>query len=66
MQQKFEICSDFKINLSKTTAIKLGNDKTDEGKDIHWQHRGAFTLLGIDFNRDEEDITIKNTNDKTN
>jgi hypothetical protein len=50
--------------MSKTIALKLGEDKTyfnpEEGKGIRWQHKGTFNLLGIDFNLDEEDITRKN------
>lgn len=62
--KNFEICSGLKINLTKTTAIKLGNDKTffeeDNGNKLQWQHQGKFRLLGIDYNLDEDDITLEN------
>jgi hypothetical protein len=41
--KKFEICR-LKINMSKTIAIKLGDNATffnkAEGKDLRWQHKG--------------------------
>ena len=60
----FAKCSGLKVNLQKTTAIKLGQNKTfynmNLGKEICWQWRGKFKLLGIDFDLDVEDITLSN------
>jgi hypothetical protein len=33
-----------------------------EGKDLRWQHKGKFTMLGIDFDLGEVDITSSNYN----
>jgi len=68
--EDFAKCSGLNINLLKTIAIKLGENKTfyqeNLGKDICWQWRGKFKLLGIDFDLDVEDITLSNYNKKLN
>jgi hypothetical protein len=50
--------------MSKTIAIKLWKDVTffnkAEGKDLRWQHKGKFTMLGIDFDLGKVDITSSN------
>ena len=66
--KEFEKCSGLKVNLQKTIAIKLGENRTlyndNLGKEICWQWRGKFRLLGIDFDLDVEDITLSNYSKK--
>jgi len=62
--ENFSKCSGLRINLNKTVAIKLGKNynfyNTGVAKNINWQYRGTFKLLGIEFDLDRDDITITN------
>ena len=62
---KYSIISGLKINYGKTSAITLGIDhdlnyNLDIGNTIKWQSNGQFTLLGIDYDLDDEDFTKVN------
>ncbi len=62
---KFTEISGLKINYSKTIAITFGIDhdlnyNLDIGQEIKWQKGGKFTLLGINYDLDQEDITSVN------
>ena len=61
---KFSKASGLKINLSKTVAVKVGEDEnffnTEEGDKLTWQLNGKFKVLGISFNLDTDDITQEN------
>ena len=65
----FSSISGLEINFLKTLAVKVGLPeelvfKLDRGKEIQWQTMGTFTLLGIKYNLDNEDITEGNYRDK--
>ena len=68
--ERFAKISGLKINYNKTVAIRIGLNegveyRLGEGKNIKWQSLGKFTLLGINYDLDEEDITATNYTSKS-
>ena len=57
--EKFSSISGLNINYNKTVAIKIGLDlyleyQLKNSKKIIWQSEGKFTLLGIQYDLDED------------
>ena len=62
---KFEACSGLKANVEKTEIIRLGSIKHSKetllpDKKLKWNNEKKFTLLGITFDLNQEDITQGN------
>jgi hypothetical protein len=67
--ERFTEISGLKINYTKTLAVKIGLNQNlnyipENGKEIIWQTEGKFTLLGIKYNLDDEDVTKINYESK--
>jgi hypothetical protein len=66
---KFSEISGLGINYSKTLAVKIGfvgnrNYSLKNGKEITWQSEGRFTLLGMEYDLDEDEFTRINYENK--
>jgi hypothetical protein len=66
---KFSKITGLKINFSKTLAVKINLDlnlsyNLENGHNIQWQNNGKFTLLGMKYDLDQDDLLSTNYKNK--
>ena len=60
---KFGECSGLRINYNKTVIVTLGRNQDTrflEDRGLKWQYRGQFTVLGISYNLNKDEVTADN------